>query len=267
MCRHVVVGVRISPAPNSSWLHRGWARPAPDQAIVCAFLIVGQSMRAVKGVAATTLVSSSMSTGGQRVCGRPSLWASRVAATAPDRGEPTAASCVGFASWSDRVGVALRRRIRGGGRNAIVVHGVGAHMLEWRGLDVEGDRGMGAGVAYAVDVARGPGGADQLCGHEISGLLGAAQRVGAELGAGGRSAASGAWGRPGSANWLRIAGVLGVADRPGQPLDELGCRVVGAQVYRLDALIEPDRGVGGQRGWIGGDDDSWHPKLLSGTWR
>lgn len=40
-----------------------------------------------------------------------------------------------------------------------------------------------------------------------------AQRAGSELGAGGRSAASGPWGRPGSANRLRIAGALGVADR------------------------------------------------------
>jgi hypothetical protein len=80
----------------------------------------------------------------------------------------------------------------------------------------------------------------------------------------GRFAASGPWGRPGSANRLRIAGVLGVADRPGQPLDELGCRVVVLRCTDWTCSSSQTEGVGGQRGWIGGDDDSWHPKLLSG---
>src|ERR1700758_1362534 len=30
----------------------------------------------------------------------------------------------------------------------------------------------------------------------------------------------------------------------------------------MDVLVEPDRGIGGKGGWIGGDDDSWHPTLL-----
>jgi hypothetical protein len=64
---------------------------------------------------------------------------------------------------------------------------------------------------------------------------------------------------------LLVGGVLGVADRPGDSLDELGRGVVGAQVYRLDLLIEPYGRARRQRGWVCGDDDSWHPKLLLGT--
>ena len=66
---------------------------------------------------------------------------------------------------------------------------------------------------------------------------------------------------------MLTVGVLRVANGPGEPLDELCRRMVGAQVHRMDVLVEPYGGVGGKGGWIGGDDDSWHPRLLFGTWR
>jgi hypothetical protein len=61
-----------------------------------------------------------------------------------------------------------------------------------------------------------------------------------------------------------LVGVLCVADRPGEPLDELCRGVVSAQVHRADVLVEPGRRVGRDGGWVCGDDDSRHVELLFG---
>ncbi len=51
--------------------------------------------------------------------------------------------------------------------------------------------------------------------------------------------------------------VLGVADRPAEPLDELHRRVVVAEMHRVDPLVEQCRGVVSV-GLVGYHDDSGH---------
>jgi hypothetical protein len=45
----------------------------------------------------------------------------------------------------------------------------------------------------------------------------------------------------------RALGIIRVGDRPGEPLDELLCRVVVAEVGRVDLLIEQHRGLLSER--------------------
>src|ERR1019366_167538 len=56
---------------------------------------------------------------------------------------------------------------------------------------------------------------------------------------------------------LRPLGVLGVVDRPAEPLDELRRVVVAIEMYRVDVLVQQHwSGVLGR--WIGRHDDSGH---------
>ena len=51
---------------------------------------------------------------------------------------------------------------------------------------------------------------------------------------------------------------LGVADRPREPLDELGGGVISAQMHRADVLVEEDRRGSGTPVGVGRDDDPRH---------
>ena len=56
----------------------------------------------------------------------------------------------------------------------------------------------------------------------------------------------------------RALGVLGVADGPSEPLDELRYCVSGAQMYRVHLLVEQSWRVIRELGRVGCDDNSGH---------
>ena len=58
-------------------------------------------------------------------------------------------------------------------------------------------------------------------------------------------------------------GILGVANGPGEPLDELGCRVAGAQMHRVHLLVEQHRRVVRELERVGCDNDSGHRDSLA----
>jgi hypothetical protein len=68
---------------------------------------------------------------------------------------------------------------------------------------------------------------------------------------------------PGTQRLPGALGLVGIGDRPGEPLDQLLCRVIVAEVDRVDLLIEQHRGLvekcrAPPSDWVRRDDDSGH---------
>jgi hypothetical protein len=58
--------------------------------------------------------------------------------------------------------------------------------------------------------------------------------------------------------------VVGVGERPAEPLDEFLGSVVFAEVHEVHTLVEEDWCRKARLGGGGCDDDSWHKLVLSG---